>query len=210
MVRLPIRAVVFDYGNVLALHDRREICRRFSVHSPLSPDEILPRIYGNDVEFDSETGKIDSREHFRRIKERVSGDATWSYEEFSAEFKNVFELNDEAVRALRAAASTHRVFILSNTTYLHALWMFEQEILATVPELYFLSFKLGVMKPDPEIFRIMLRTGMLTAEECLYIDDLPEFCEAAASLGINTINYRRGTTDLVGEVTRRGVAGAAR
>lgn len=209
-MRLPIRAVVFDYGNVLALHDRREICRRLSVHSPMSAEEILPRIYGNELEFDSETGKIDSHEHFRRIKERIHGEADWSYEEFAGEFKNVFELNGEAVRALELAARKLRVFILSNTTYLHALWMFEQEVLATLPELYFLSFKLGVMKPDPEIFRIMLRTGSLTCEECLYIDDLPEFCGAAATLGINALLYRRGQTDLVGEVARRIGASAGR
>lgn len=206
----PIRAVVFDYGNVLALHDRREICRRLSAHSALSAEEILPLIYGNDLEFESETGKFDSREHFRRIKERIGGDDRWSYDEFAEEFKNVFVLNEEAVGALELAARSHRVFILSNTTYLHALWLFEQEILATVPELYFLSFKLGVMKPDPEIFRIMMRTGALTAEECLYVDDLPEFCDAAGALGIHTIHYRRGATDLCGEITRRSPAQSVR
>ncbi len=202
-MRVPIRAVVFDFGNVLALHDRLDICRRFSCHSPLSAEEILPRVYGNEVEFDSETGKIDSREHFRQIKERIHGQQDWSYETFAEEFKNVFEINDEALRALQTAAKTHRVFILSNTTYLHALWLFEQEPLATLPELYFFSFKLGVMKPDPEIFRIMLRTGGLTPPECLYIDDLPEFCASAESLGINTIHYHRGRCDLYSEVARR-------
>lgn len=202
-MRVPIRAVVFDFGNVLALHDRLDICRRFSRHSRLSAEEILPRVYGNELEFDSETGRLDSREHFRQIKERIQGQQDWSYETFAEEYKNVFELNDEALQALQMAAKTHRVFILSNTTYLHALWLFEQELLATLPELYFFSFKLGVMKPDPEVFRIMLRTGGITAPECLYIDDLPEFCASAESVGINSICYRRGRCDLRGEVARR-------
>ena len=202
-MRVPIRAVVFDFGNVLALHDRLDICRRFSRHSPLSAEEILPRVYGNELEFESETGKLDSREHFHQIKTRIRGHEDWSYETFAEEYKNVFEINDEALQALRMAAKTHRVFVLSNTTYLHALWLFEQELLATLPELYFFSFKLGVMKPDPEIFRIMLRTGGVTPAECLYIDDLPEFCASAESLGISSIHYHRGQCDLCGEVARR-------
>lgn len=197
-----ISAVVFDFGNVLAKVDRLKMCAQLSIHSPLSPEEICRRIYGTDIEFDSETGKYDSREHFQRIKDRINGDNAWTYEQFCHEYRNGFTLNPEGVEALKVAADKKRVFILSNTTYLHTLWLFEQEILATLPELYTFSFKIGVMKPDPRIWKKMFRMGSVAPQECLYVDDVKIFCEAAERLGINTIHYQMGTTDLLKEISR--------
>ncbi len=198
-----ISAVVFDFGNVLALVDRLKICARFTGHSPLSAEEICKNIYGTDIEYDSETGKYDSIGHFKKIKERIKGNNGWSYEQFYQEYKNGFVPNEEGVEALKIAAEKKRVFILSNTTYLHSLWLFEQEVLATLPELHIFSYKVGVMKPDPGIWKAMFRMGSVSPGECLFIDDVESFCEAAEKLGLKTIHYRKGKTNLLTEIGRR-------
>lgn len=203
-----LKAVAFDYGNVLAFHDRLEICARLARHSPLSAGEVLEAVYGGDIERDSECGRYDSREHFLRIKKRIHGETDWSYEQFCEEYRASFLPNPEAIEAMVAASATCRVFVLSNTTFLHAQWMFSHEVIATIPELYILSFKVGVMKPDPEIWRIMLRRGAIEAHECLYIDDVPEFSAAARKLGFPTITYRKDDRNLVMEVMRRINEGA--
>ncbi|HUX13080.1 MAG TPA: HAD family phosphatase [Spirochaetia bacterium] len=200
--------IMFDYGNVLALHDRLEICQRFAKHSRCSAHEIASRIFNTEIEYDSESGRYDSHEHFRRVKAAVEGDERWAYEEFVDEYKNVFTLNEEAVRALSYAAQRARVYILSNTTYLHSLWLFEQEILATLPESYIFSFKVGVMKPDPEIWRIAIDRAGVSPRMCLYVDDLQPYCAAAEALGIASIHYRRGVTDLLGEIGKWAEAAA--
>ncbi len=199
-VKRDIPLIMFDYGNVLALHDRLEICRRFSKHTPCSAEEIAARIFDTEIEYDSESGRYNSREHFRRVKAAVGGDEGWAYDEFVDEYKNVFTLNEEAVQALSYAAQRARVFVLSNTTYLHSLWLFEQESLATLPESYIFSYKVGVMKPNPEIWRIALDRSGVPPQMCLYIDDLQPYCAAAEAMGIRSIHYRRGVTDLLGEI----------
>ena len=197
-----IRAVVFDFGNVLANVDRLRICSRLAEHSPLPAQEVCARIYGTDIELDSETGKCDSRGHFDRIKERIQGNGSWTYEEFREEFKEGFSLNPEGMEALRLAARDKRVFILSNIPYLHSLWLYEQEELATLPEQHIFSFKVGVMKPDPGIWRALLERAVLRPEQCLYIDDLEPFCLVARGLGFRALRYRKGETDLVGELQK--------
>jgi 2-haloacid dehalogenase len=47
----------------------------------------------------------------------------------------------------------------------------------------------GVVKPDPEIFQILLRRINRKADECLFIDDSRPNVEAAAALGFHTIVY---------------------
>jgi HAD superfamily hydrolase (TIGR01509 family) len=198
-----IAAVVFDFGNVLVDVERLRICARLAEHSPLSAEEVCVRIYGTDIEMDSETGMYDSRVHFQRIKERIGGNGGWSYEEFREEFKEGFSLNEEGMDALRRAAKRRRAFILSNIPYLHSLWLYEQEELATLPEQHVFSFKVGVMKPDPAIWQVLLSRAGLDAAECLYVDDLEPFCAAAARLGFQTLHYRKGQMDLVAEIEKR-------
>ena len=196
-----IEAVVFDFGNVLVRLDRLRICSNLANHSPLSPEEICSRIYNSDLEYDSETGKYGSREYFRRIKQRIQGNHGWTYEQFQSEFKDVFELNPEGMEALKAASGRKRIFILSNISYLHALWLFENEDLVTIPEQHIFSFKVGAMKPDPKIWEVMLRMGSIEARQCLYIDDIKEYCEVAERIGFNSIHYQLGTTHLMEELS---------
>lgn len=192
------KAVVFDYGNVLMMVDRPASCRALARHSPFSAEEIEQRIWGNELEREAETGKYDARGQFRRIRERIEGDPAWSYEEFQEEFAQGFELNPEGLEALRLTVRKgKRAFILSNTSYLHARRLFMDEELTTLPEGYVFSFKVGAMKPDPAIWRHLLGTANLRASQCLYIDDVPAFCDAAAALGFTAIHYLRGRTDLL-------------
>jgi HAD superfamily hydrolase (TIGR01509 family) len=178
--------------------DRLAQCRRLARHSPLPPEEILRRLWGNDLESDAESGRYDSQEQFRRIRARIEARDAWSYEEFLEDFTTGFELNPEGVAALRfAAAAGKRTFILSNTSYPHARLMFTHEELATLPEGYVFSFKVGAMKPDPAIWRYLLSTTGLAAEHCVYIDDVPDFCRAAERLGFTPIHYVKGATDLL-------------
>jgi FMN phosphatase YigB (HAD superfamily) len=195
---LQIRAVIFDYGNVLAMVDRPAQCRRLARHSPLSPEEILRRIWGNDLEQDAESGRYDSHELFRRLRVRIQAEESWSYEEFLVDFAAGFDLNPEGVAALRLAAGAgKRTFILSNTSYPHARRLFMHEELATIPEGYVFSFKVGAMKPDPAIWRHLLVTTGLAAGQCVYIDDIAAYCGAAEALGFAAIHYENGRTDLL-------------
>lgn len=197
-----IKAVIFDYGNVLVNVERDKICRRLARHSPLSPDEIASKLFGSDLEYDSETGKYDSREFFRRVKERIRGDKKWTYQQFRSEYRNGFSFNEEGLRALRFVSGLKRTFILSNTNYLHALWLFEHEELVLLPEQHIFSFKVGVMKPHPGIWQVLLERAALKAEECVYVDDVKSFCDTAEKLGFYTIHYQKGITNLIDELNR--------
>jgi FMN phosphatase YigB (HAD superfamily) len=192
-----IKGVVFDFGNVLCSVDRLEMCASLAKHSKLTPEEVLARVWGGDLEREAETGKIDSLELFRRVRERIKGDAAWTYEEFRSEFCTGIRPIREGFEALEFANRLGlRIFILSNTSYLHSTLLFGFEELATIPEFHVYSYKVGVMKPDPGIWQALLRWSSLLAEECVYVDDIPHYCEVARSLGFKAVNFRSGQTNL--------------
>ena len=45
------------------------------------------------------------------------------------------------------------------------------------------------MKPDPEIYKILLRRYNLKAEECVFIDDTEENVVSAQKIGLNGIVF---------------------
>ncbi len=198
-----LEAVVFDFGNVLATIDRQAMCAALARHSPLSAAEILGGIWGTEIERSAETGVWDSREQFQRIRARIEGERSWTYEEFLAEFLEGIEANAEGIEAMRLARGRgKRIFVLSNTSYAHARWLLGREDIVSLVEAFVFSFKVGAMKPDAAIWRHLLANTGLAAASCLYVDDVPEFCSAAGRLGFATINYVKGRTGLLQELRR--------
>ncbi len=51
------------------------------------------------------------------------------------------------------------------------------------------SFREGVVKPDPEIYKILLDRYNLSAEECVFIDDTEENVISAEKLGFKRIVF---------------------
>ncbi len=56
-------------------------------------------------------------------------------------------------------------------------------------EIIILSGEVGIVKPDPVIYHILLEKIKRNANECLFIDDAPENIETANSLGFKTIHF---------------------
>jgi glucose-1-phosphatase len=93
-----------------------------------------------------------------------------------------------------------RVFLISNTSFLHSRFIFSREILAAIPELYAFSYKIGVMKPHPDMWQWLLDRSGLSARECLYFDDVPAYIEAGAALGFQACVHDLARGNLVKEL----------
>jgi HAD superfamily hydrolase (TIGR01509 family) len=193
-----IKAVVFDFGNVLCKLDRGAANSAMAAHTSFSADEVGKLVWNGSIERDSETGLIDSHEHFLRIRETLAADPSWSYEEFVRDFRRAIVPYPEGEAAVEGiAAMGLRTFILSNTNWIHSLQIFEREILGTVPELHALSFRIGAMKPDPRIWNWLLERSGMRAQDCLYVDDVGAYCEAARSLGFSALQYHHSSGNLL-------------
>ena len=67
-----------------------------------------------------------------------------------------------------------------------------------------LFFEVGVLKPDPEIFRDALEKIALPPEAVAFIDDVRENIDAASALGIRGIQYK-GHAELLEALAKFGV-----
>lgn len=64
-------------------------------------------------------------------------------------------------------------------------------------EAFYLSHEIHLRKPEPEIFKMILESHALKAEETLFIDDTKEHIEAAKNLGITTWHLKVNEEDIV-------------
>jgi 2-haloacid dehalogenase len=66
------------------------------------------------------------------------------------------------------------------------------------------SAEVGLIKPDPAIFRLLLERIGRTPAECIYIDDNPKNVASAAALGFDAIAFA-GAAQLREELEGRGL-----
>jgi len=96
----------------------------------------------------------------------------------------------ERLVLLQELKKTHKIFLLSNTNIIH--WDYYTKVirethgvnLADCFEKDYYSHDMGLRKPDTTIYRELLRSENLKAEETLFIDDMYSNVEAAQSLGM--------------------------
>lgn len=91
------------------------------------------------------------------------------------------------VKELRSQG--YHTYILSN--YARHTYECTREALSFEREMdgVVFSYEVGSIKPEPEIYRILLERYDLVPEECVFLDDKPENLKAAAQFGIHTIQF---------------------
>ena len=102
----------------------------------------------------------------------------------------------------------YRLFLLSNTNDLHMESVRQQMGMErylrfkNAFDVFYLSYEIGMRKPDTEIFEFVLEQNNLMAEETFFVDDVKENTDTAASLGINVWNLQVGKEDFTQIKTR--------
>jgi len=107
----------------------------------------------------------------------------------------------EFIEAL-AQENRYRLFLLSNTNDIHIEYVKQQMGIQKFNrfkdafEVFYLSYEMGMRKPDAEIFEFVLAENNLNASETMFVDDTKENTDAAANLGIKTWNLQVGKEDI--------------
>ncbi|GHB13366.1 phosphoglycolate phosphatase [Streptomyces tendae] len=81
-----------------------------------------------------------------------------------------------------------RVGILSNSVGLHPWNLYGGYEVERRYDAVVLSGEVGMRKPDPEIFRLVLGRLGLSARECVFVDDTAHHLPAAAALGFAVVH----------------------
>ena len=193
-----IKCVISDMGNVLFTFDSSIFYRQISESSPYTPEQMAKIVTESSGLLSAfGTGRISPQEFFKAASQKLQVSA--DFESFFSAYNDVFTLKPDVVDTLKKLKTKYRLVLLSNTDVMHFGF-----IQRKFPDMFFfddyvLSYEVGCMKPDPQIYQIALEKAKAEAGECVFIDDLEENIEAAAKMGIHTILFTP-QTDLEAEL----------
>ncbi len=191
MVERTYRNIIFDAGNVLVDLDIPKAERLFQEWMNLT----FLDANGQDLQtFHAlETGHIDADAFIRYFIQRskVPIQAAQIRAAWNAMLVDIPLQRLEMLMQLR---KNHRVFILSNTNEIHLAWVAShlQQLCGKTDfgqfvDRAFYSCRMGMRKPDPNIYLKMLTDGNINPAESIFFDDHLENIEAANSVGLHGI-----------------------
>ena len=139
-----------------------------------------------------ETGEIDTEEFCDALREISGRPDIRDRKIIDAWNEFLVGIPSERLECLAKLKDSYRLFMLSNTNRIHwtlatnDLFLYRGRTVDFYFERIFLSYKLGLAKPDSKIFRLAVKESGINPQETLYIDDSGDNCKAAAKEGLRT------------------------
>ncbi len=200
----PLRAFIFDIGNVLLRFDFNLALQKLAHHCDPAAEAILELI--EPIKAAYEGGTLPRAEFQAEVRAilRYSG----SDEEFVSAWEDIFTENAPMVALVDQLHGRFPLYLLSNTSDIHVEFIFRRyPVFRRFTDAVY-SYHVRASKPDREIYEIALRQFGVTPGETLFIDDLLPNVEAARQAGLRAHHYhhdRHGA--LLEELRSSGVTG---
>lgn len=187
--------IIFDLGNVIIDID---FSLTFQALAKLSkdypPDEIADTMTDQKFWSDYEKGLFTDNQFRAVLRSNLLLNATDS--EIDAAFcALLLPVDPKRIELIKRLSKNHRLFILSNTNHIHFKKVEKMIIEATgtdiieeeLIECAFLSYEMGMAKPNKAIYQQLMDEAMILPKETLFLDDMLENVKAAENLGIKTV-----------------------
>ena len=184
-----IKNVVFDIGKVLMSFEPEAFLKEMG-YSGEKYEKIAQATFLSDVWQERDRGVLTEEEYVAQCVALAP--------EYEADIRKVMSETHNFVKLYPYARTWveylkkkgYRLFIISN----FCEYMTEKNV-KNMPFRKFMdgeifSYKVNELKPDPVIFQLLLDKYFLNPEECVMIDDRPENCEGARSVGMKAIEFK--------------------
>jgi 2-haloacid dehalogenase len=192
-----VTTLVFDLFGVLISFDNEQVYARLAAHCE-NPKQAFTRMTGLMARKEIITGKRTLSEIHQELVDTHG--MTLGFAAFQSAWLEPYHAPMVGMRELVADLSArYRLVLLSNIDGYY--WSVVRD---SQPELkhfssLFLSFELGLAKPDPEIFRQVCERSQTRPERCYFVDDTRANVDAALALGFNA-HWFRGVSGLIAEL----------
>lgn len=182
------KAVLFDFGGVIYKHPKEVI------------PEVLARIYSQPIDITIEEyeeykndyfmGKISTEElinslssTFRSRKSIEEVKKLW-LKYYSELAKPSYEVLD----IIKKLHENYKTYLFSNTTEMSNAYNSETGLYDYFDDL-FLSYQMGMKKPNPNIYQKVISLIGFKPDECIFIDDDFKNLEPAGQMGTKVIAF---------------------
>lgn len=187
-----IKNIVFDLGGVIINLDIPRTISEFNKLSTKPFESIYTQLQQSPIFDLFDKGQISESDFFLQLKDHLKEGVTDTQmkEAWNA---MLLDFPIHRLQLLSTLKSNYRVFLLSNTNETHIAQL-ESDLykkhgyrnLEPFFEKVYYSCRIGMRKPDSEIFEFVLNQNNLNAHETIFIDDSPQHVAGAIKTGIQS------------------------
>jgi putative hydrolase of the HAD superfamily len=194
-----IKNIIFDLGGVIINLDPLKTIAEFNRLSYMPFESLYSQAKQNDLFNEFDKGKISTYDFFTEIRRqlRYEGPNEAMYAAWNA---MLLDVPEERLDMLLETKQHYRTFLLSNTCEPH-IGSFENDLYIKHGvrnfndyfDTVYYSCRMGMRKPDKEIFEFVLAKNNLNPRETIFIDDSVQHVKGAGECGISAFLLPKNT-----------------
>ncbi len=188
---MSIKVVIFDMGGVLVRTEDTAPRVALGLRFGKTYTELDKIVFANKSSLRASRGEISARDHMQHVMRTLDLPETdETINNFIDEFFLGDEVDEEIVDYIQSLRPRYQTVLLSNA------WDNLRKVLATKWKIadafdeIFISAEMGIAKPDPRIYKMVLEKLDVAPEETVFIDDFIKNIESARKLGMFGIHFQ--------------------
>ncbi len=185
---MTITTVIWDVGGVLVRTEDSRPRQQLADRLKMERMELEEMVFGGVSGDMAQLGQISTEEHWKNVICLTSLEDE-EKEEFQSLFWGGDRVDFELVDYIRSLRKRYKTGLLSNAfsdlrEVLTSAWK-----IADAFDQMVISAEVGLVKPNPSIYRLALEKFEADAGQAVFIDDLPVNVEAARQVGMYAIQF---------------------
>ena len=200
-----IQLIVCDFGGVICSFDYRIFCERLAARVGRTTEEVHAQVFGDTLQQRFERGRMSALSYHRCIMDRLGGSVP--YDEFFPMYGDIFTEIPASCAMLERLHVRYPLYLLSDTNEIHFGYVLQRVGVLRHFREFVVSYQLGMLKPEPGMYREVLGRSGLPAAACVFIDDRPGNVEGAIQAGMHGIRFE-SSTQCTAALAALGVAAA--
>ncbi len=170
------KAIIFDFFGVIHRDPFQHWLKSRSLERSGKLHELSRKLDSGDI----------SNEEFYDGLSRLSGHPAHTIRDI---YDDINFIDDDMVALIKTIKTGYKTGLLSNSSIEYLSRIVDRHKLESLFDVITVSAEVGLIKPDPKIFKHVLQRLGVNPEEAIFIDDNPNNTAAAAKLGLKAIVY---------------------
>ena len=185
---MNIKAIVFDYGNVISLPQDPKTVDRLAERAGAGKKKFETTLWALRGEYDR--GTLSSREYFKKVLSSlgISLDDNKIDEMAEIDFMSWRNINEGTAQLMKEVKDSGLTLgILSNMPHEFLAWARKNIPVFSLPQVSIFSCEENLIKPEKAIYETLLKRLGLESGQIIFFDDNADNIKSAQSMGIKAI-----------------------
>jgi putative hydrolase of the HAD superfamily len=190
-----IKHIIFDLGNVILNIEYQKTINEFNKIGIKDASVFYSQSIQQEIFNLLETGKISEFDFLNEVNKLCP---KASYKQILLAWNAlILDLPQKRISLINNLKSSFSIYLLSNTNVIHINEIKKKIGVKKYNRFYnlfnkvYYSHEIGLRKPNPEAFNIILNENELNVNEVLFIDDSIQHINTAKKLGIKTYHLTK-------------------